>query len=385
MEAREMVGEIIDRCLGIWKDPYDHARSLKERGQRPLAYFCSYAPEEIMHAAGFTPVRLVGMPRNIGAADAHLQAYCCAVARSDLDMALEGELDWLEGAVFVQTCDTMMRLSDIWRLNTSFPFHGDLSLPVRMGEPVSLDYLREELASFQRALEEYRGAPIAPEDLEGSIETYNRNRRLAEEVYRLRRERPGVLGGLEGTACVVAGLWMRKEEHNSLLEELLEALDASDGEAGSGEDRPTPLFAAGSVCTTPDLFELVRELRADIVDDDFCCGHRYIEGQVEPDGRDPLERLAERLSGRINCPAKHSAVEERASWLVGRMRACGAAGLVLFLQNFCEPWLFEVPFLKERMQEEGFPVLVLESDLQSFSRGQLRTRLQAFLETIRGV
>ncbi len=384
MEARD----ITDKCLDIWRDPYGFARGLKERGERPLAYFCSYAPEEIMHAAGFTPVRLMGATRNIASADAHLQAYCCAVARTDLDMALEGELDWLEGAVFVQTCDTMMRLSDIWRLNTSFPFHGDISLPVRMGEPVSLDYMREELASFRRSLEAYRGAPIAREDLERSIETYNRNRRLAGEVYRLRRERPEVLGGLEGTACVVAGLWMRKEEHNSLLEELLEGLDASDASdaaGGAGGDPLTPLFAAGSVCTTPDLFELARELRADIVDDDFCCGHRYIEGQVEPEGDDPLERIAERLSGRINCPAKHSAAEERTAYLAERVRACGAAGLVLFLQDFCEPWLFEVPFLKERLRDEGIPVLVLESDLQSFSRGQLRTRLQAFLETIRGV
>jgi bcr-type benzoyl-CoA reductase subunit C len=375
-------GEITGLCLDIWRDPYGHCRRLRDKGQRPMAYFCSYAPEEIIHAAGFTPVRLMGAPRNIAAADAHLQAYCCAVARSDLDLALEGELDWLEGAVFVQTCDTMMRLSDIWRLNASFPFHGDISLPVRMGEGVSLEFLREELASFRRALEEYRGAPIAREDLEGSIEIYNRNRQLAGEVYRLRRERPGVLGGLEGTACVVAGLWMRKEDHNRLLEELLQGL----GEPAPAEATPpTPLFAAGSVCTTPDLFELARELGADIVDDDFCCGHRYIEGLVELEGGDPLQGLAERISRRINCPAKHSAAAERTFWLAERIRECAAAGLVLFLQNFCEPWLFEVPFLKERMREEGIPTLVLESDLQSFSRGQLRTRLQAFLETIRGI
>ncbi len=380
-------GEIIARFISVWEHPLEQGRALRERGERPLAFFCSYAPEEIMHAAGFTPVRLMGAPRSISAADAHLQAYCCSVARTDLDMALEGELDWLEGAVFVQTCDTMMRLSDVWRLNTSFPFHADLSLPVRMGEEVSLPFLKRELTGFRRAVEEYTGQPVTEEALRESVAVYNRNRQLVEEVYRLRRERPGLLSGLQGTACAVAGLWMRKEEHNHLLESAAGEPRRGDAEPGKGW---TPLFVSGSVCTTPDLFDLARELKADFIDDDLCCGHRYYEGRVELRGRRGrcrcvMEALAERLSGRVNCPAKHSLTEDRADFLAERAQRCGAQGVVFFLQNFCEPYLFDHPFLKQRLNDEGIPSLLLESDLQSFSRGQLRTRLQAFLETIRGI
>ncbi len=376
-------GEIIARFISIWEHPLEQGRALRERGERPLAFFCSYAPEEIMHAAGFTPVRLMGAPRSISSADAHLQAYCCSVARTDLDMALEGELDWLEGAVFVQTCDTMMRLSDVWRLNTSFPFHADLSLPVRMGEGVSLPFLKGELTGFLRAVEGLIGQTVTLEALRESVAVYNRNRQLMEEVYRLRREHPGLLSGLQGTACAVAGLWMRKEEHNHLLESLLESV----GEATPPGGGLTPLYVSGSVCTTPDLFDLARELEADFIDDDLCCGHRYYEGRVELDGGDVdvLEAIAERISGRINCPAKHSLTEDRADYLVERAQRCGARGVVFFLQNFCEPYLFDQPFLKQRLKDAGIPSLLLESDLQSFSRGQLRTRLQAFLETIRGI
>lgn len=381
-------GEIIARFVSVWERPLEQGRALKERGERPLAFFCSYAPEEIMHAAGFTPVRLMGSPRGISAADAHLQAYCCSVARTDLDLALEGELDWLEGAVFVQTCDTMMRLADVWRLNTSFGFHAALSLPVRMGEEASLPFFRSELEGFRRALEEYTGRAIPDEALRESSEVYNRNRHLVEEVYRLRRERPGLLNGKEGTACAVAGLWMRKEEHNCLLEELLDGLEEAAPAAPSAEGGRTPLFVSGSVCTTPDLFDLALELDADFADDDLCCGHRYYEGRVEvPEGGGDslMEALAQRLSGRINCPAKHSLTEDRAAFLAERARRCGAQGVVFFLQNFCEPYLFDQPFLKRRLNDEGIPTLLLESDLQSFSRGQLRTRMQAFLETIRGI
>ncbi len=374
-------GDIIQRFLGMWRDPLGQMKSLRESGERPVAFFCSYTPEEIIHAAGLTPVRLMGAERNISSADAHLQAYCCSVARTDLDLALEGELDFLEGAVFVQTCDTMMRLSDIWRVNTSFPFHGDLVLPIRMGEEKALPFLIEEIKSFKKNLEEFLGEEIPEENIRESVSIYNRNRRLLEEVYRTRREFPGSLDGVEGTACAVAGFWMRREEHNRMLEELLEKLKEIERKDHSA----TPLFISGSVCTTPDIFELARELEADFLDDDLCCGHRYIEGEVEEGLSDWAEALAKRLCLRINCPAKHSLTQNRGDYLVERARRCGAQGLVFFLQNFCEPYLFDHPWLKSKLGEEGIPSLLLESELQSFSRGQLRTRLQAFLETLRGV
>jgi benzoyl-CoA reductase subunit C len=373
--------EIISRCLTIWRNPYKQVEELSKGGEQPIAFFCSYTPEELLHAAGLVPIRLMGAARNISAADAHLPAYCCSVARTDLDMALEGELDFLEGAVFVQTCDTMQRLSDIWRINNQFPFHGDLVLPVRMGEEKALRFLARETALFKSKLEEFIGREIAGEEIRESIEVYNHNRRLLEELYRLRREHPGLLTGLEGTACAVAGFWMRREEHNRLLEELLHGLKTQEPET---EER-TPLFISGSVCATPDLFELALELESDFIDDDFCCGHRYIEGEVHLDEDDLLQALARRLSERINCPCKHSSLEDRSSYLLQRAKRCNARGVVFFLQNFCEPYLFDHPWLKEKLKGEGIPSLLLESELQSFSRGQLRTRLQAFLEMIRGV
>jgi bzd-type benzoyl-CoA reductase N subunit len=375
------VQAIIDECMQLWRDPYPRLARLRDEGEKPMAVFCSYTPEEILHAAGFTPVRLMGSVRTITHADAHLQAYCCSLARTDLDMALAGELDYLEGAVFVQTCDTMMRLSDIWRRNTNFPFHGDLVLPIRMGEEVSLPFLEEEVRRFRHSVEEYTGESIWDDALEESIHIYNRNRRLADRLYKLRAASPGVIDGLSATAVVTAGFWMRREKHNEMLHVLLEGLDAGKAE-GNGK---TPLFVSGSTCTTPDLMELLIELGAEVVDDDLCSGHRYFDNYVD-EADTPEEALARRMWGRVNCPAKHQCIEDRAEHLLRQVQDSGAKGVVFFLQSFCEPHLFDVPYLRERLQDElDVPSLVLETELQSFSRGQLRTRLQAFIETISGV
>jgi len=372
MEAQSAVEE----CLARWRNPYPYLAGLREKGERLIAYFCSYVPEEIIHAAGFTPVRIMGAMRTITHADAHLQAYCCSLARTDLDMALEGELDFLEGAVFVQTCDTMMRLSDIWRRNTSFPFHGDLVLPIRMGEDISLPFIREEVRRFRSRVEEYLGRMIGDEALAESVRIYNRNRRLAERLYALRRERRGVVDGLTSAACLVSGFWMRREDHNRMLQDLLEEWERKE----AVDDGRVPLLVSGSTCTTPDLYELLQELGAEVVDDDLCSGHRYFDAYAD-ESLDPEEALARRLWERVNCPAKHQCIEDRATRLLKQVGDSGAKGVVFYLQSFCEPHLFDIPYLRKRLQDEmGVPSLVLESELQSFSRGQLRTRLQAFLE-----
>jgi len=101
-------------------NPHEYGRRLKNQGANVLGYFCSYTPEEIIHAAGVHPMRLFGAQGDTGIADAHLQAYCCSLVRGALSDVLSGTLDYLDGAVFPHTCDSIQRLSDIWRLNTGF-------------------------------------------------------------------------------------------------------------------------------------------------------------------------------------------------------------------------------------------------------------------------
>jgi benzoyl-CoA reductase subunit C len=374
LEARQ----IIEECLELWRNPYPNIAKLGEQGEKPVGFFCTYTPEEVLHAAGLTPVRLMGSVRTISHADAHLQAYCCSLARTELDMAIAGELDYLEGAVFVQTCDTMMRLSDIWRRNTSFPLHADMVLPIRMGDETSLPFIEEEVRRLRRAIDDYRGYATWGDSLEKSINIYNHNRFLLDRLYGIRAAKPGVIDGLSVMAVVSAGFWMKKEEHNRLLRDLLEELEEKE----EAPQPKLPLMVAGSICTTPDLFELISELGADVVEDDLCSGHRYFQDLVEVD-LPPDEALARRLWRRVNCPAKHQSREDRASFLLQAAKESGSRGVVFYLQSFCEPHLFDLPYLRARLRDElQLPSLVLESELQSFSKGQMRTRLQAFIETL---
>ena len=117
----------------VVSDPYAYIRKYKKKsGKKVVGYFCSYAPEELIWAAGALPVRMFGTNENIHLADTHLQSYCCSLVRGILEEALANRLDFLDGVVFPHTCDSFQRLSDIWRLNITGQFHIDVVLPVKL-------------------------------------------------------------------------------------------------------------------------------------------------------------------------------------------------------------------------------------------------------------
>jgi len=379
----------LDELLKLRADPYARARRWKEEsGGMVLGFFCCYAPEEMIHAAGALPVRVTGENRTIGASAAHLQSYCCSLARTGLDMALEGDLDFLDGTVFVHTCDTMQRLSDIWRLNAGFDSHFDVVLPGRFEGESSREYLYDELTSFRERLEVFLG-PVDDEAIRRSIGIYNRNRELSEELYRVRRLDPGVLASDQALKVIAAGVLMDKEEHNNLLEELLDGIKGSgltpglpSRQQGKEKEEKVRLFGIGSVMDQWEFLRMVEDVGGTIVDDDFCSGHRY-SASMAPEG-DPVDSVAARIWDGRPCPCKHTASRDRAGSILDQVTGSGAKGVLFFQFKFCEPHAFDYPYLKKALDNRGIPSLHLEIEQGAVSVPRLRTRVEAFLEIVRG-
>jgi benzoyl-CoA reductase subunit C len=373
-----MAGEALRELMELRSDPYARAREFKESGKGlVLGFFCCGAPEEMIHAAGSLPVRIIGENRDITKAGAHLQSYCCSLARTGLDMALDDSLSFLDGTVFVHTCDTMQRLSDIWRLNAGFTIHADVILPVRFETESAWKYMTAELESFKRTLEEKLG-PIDDDKLAASIKTYNRNRELLGEIYSMRRADPGVLPYDQALWLVTSSALMEKSRHNKLLEQVIEDLKAVPREESG---TAMPLFGVGSVMDQWDFILMVQESGATFIDDDFCNGFRYFDADA-PEDSPPVEAIARRLWDRSSCPCKHTPSRSRAACLLGRAKDAGARGVVFFQFKYCEPHAFDYPHVKKAFDEAGIPSINLEIEQGSVSIEQLRTRVGALVETI---
>ena len=340
-------------------------------GRRAMGYLCSYVPEEIIHAAGFSPVRVRGSTGSLRQVDAHLQSFTCALCRSTLDQALGGELEFLEGTIFAHTCDAMQALADLWRINTSSACLVDTVMqPAHLGSGAARAYLIAELERFRQRLAAFSGRPIADQDLQSSIALYNQSRFLVQSLQRLRLR----LSAPHFFAVLDAAQMMPREEFNPLLADLLSSLEG----APVWLDGPR-LFLVGAVLDEPGLLDLIADLGSVVVGDDLCSGSRHFHGQVGEG--EPLSALTDYYLQRPPCPTKFDPLYDPGQYLLDLVHGASAQGVVFVLEKFCEPHAFDYALLLPALEAAGIPHLLLEME-QTTSLEALRTRLQAFVEML---
>ena len=114
--------------------------------------------------------------------------------------------------------------------------------------------------------------------------------------------------------------------------------------------------------------------------DDTLAGARALGGPVTP-GDDPIRSLASYYLSKASGPYR-LAYEVRRARALELARRYGLRGCIHVVQKYCDTLLFEVPLLVEDLKAEGIPSLVLEIDDTAYSTGQVRTRIEAFLEML---
>jgi bzd-type benzoyl-CoA reductase N subunit len=334
-----------------------------------IGYLCTYVPEEIIHAAGFSPVRIAPSATPPTRADAHLQSYTCCLARSCLDQALAGKLDDLAGVVFAHTCDTLQGLADIWR--EAFPnlFVETVVGPVALNGPHAQKYFVAELRRFRTALEKHFGVRVMDDALRASIRIYNARRRALADFYARRAE----FSATQWFNLMSRALTTPPEEIRDWRLEILQS-------PISNLQSPISLVLVGATIDEPTLPQILDDLGARIVADDFCNGARYFDTLVAEEG-DPIEAIATRELTRATCPCKHRALDDRIERVLKLVKDHRADGVIFYHKKFCDPHAWDYPPLAAAFDREKIPHLLLEVE-QVAPVGQTRVRVEAFLEML---
>ena len=359
------------------KDVSAIASKIKAKPQKIIGYLCSYAPEELIYAAGFHPMRLFSSKSDIVLAENHLQAYCCSLVRGVLEDSLSGRLDFLEGTVFPHTCDSIQRLSDIWRMNGKYEFFADVILPAKLNTQSARAYMVDVLNKFKKDLETAAGKEITNADLQESIKKFNFIKKNLSKIYALQSLKPGIIKGADLYAIVKGSMLMDRDEVADLLPAIVSKLEKMDAPANSGKR----IIISGSICDSPDIYALIEEVGGVIAGDDLCTGQRWFEGQILED-ENPIAAIAKRYMDRLICPAKHASPTARGENIVSLARKNKADGVIFMLLKFCDPHAFDYPYLKECLDREGIKNMLIEMDDQQQSLGQLSTRLETFIHMI---
>lgn len=355
------------------------AREWKRRGGRVVGYLCTYVPEEIIHAAGMLPYRVMGSWReDILLAEAHLPINTCGYCRSTIDGVLKKDYDFLEGIIATRSCANMVRMFDAWRHAANPGFAEVLDLPYKT-HGSALEMYGAELEKLKRRLEEHFGVLITDAGLAEAIQVYNRTRQLLRQLYALRKAEAPLISGAECLAVVTAGMVMRKDEYNQLLEGLLLELEKR-GKTHQGRAR---IMVSGSILINPAELQLIENLGGIVVADDLCTGSRYFWDSVEPGGEplDYLARLSERYLSVLPC-ARMFSQEQRYDYITQAAREYRVDGVVFSAMKYCDPWLYEYPRSADRLEKLGLPHLRFEREYALTGQGQLQTRVGAFLEML---
>ena len=368
----------IQELRAVAADPTVYAHQWKrDTGGKVIGTLCSYAPEELILTGNALAYRIVGGSTGISRADAHLQAYSCSLVRGALEDALGGQLDFLDGAIFPHTCDSIQRLSDIWRLNAKTGFHLDAVLPVKLNTASAREYMARVMGKARTEIEQSLERSITEEDLQQANKVYNTIRTTMQRLYALRSERPGIIAGRDVHAIVRASMVMDRRTFADKLNQVVQDLEQRSEEKTSGKR----IFLSGGVCNLPDLYGSIEAAGGRVVGDDLCTGSRGLTGLIETVG-DPIAAIAERYAQRAVCPAKHAGIATRGEELVRLAKTHRADGVVFVFLKFCDPHAFDYPYLKSMLDDAGIPNLLVELEEQTASQGQFQTRCEAFMEML---
>ena len=351
----------------------------KSRGGKVIGWLCTYVPEEIIHAAGALPIRIIGYSHeaNLDDANAHLYINNCTFSRSCLQLGLEGQYDFLDGVVGGSTCDGARRLFDVWRQYVGTPFHHVLTVPRKYTERAHKLYYDEGVL-FKKHLEEHLGVSISDEALLKSTVVLNESRSLLHRLYELRKRDKPPISGAETLEVLNAAYRMPKETFNLWLGELIEELKSSD-KAFTGRAR---VMLVGSVLTNPEFVKSIEDQGALVVTDELCTSTRYWGDKVVlDDGRPILEAISRRYLNNFPCARMYPS-DERFNRIIDYARDFKVDGVISEIVRYCVPYAHDLPLLTDRLSEVGIPTLALDVEYGTAGSGQIATRVQAFLEML---
>jgi benzoyl-CoA reductase subunit C len=369
---------VLDKFHNIVSSPHQFARDWKaETGGKVLGYLCTNLPEELIHAAGILPVRLLGSNEPEDVTKPYIfQAAFCSFARDCFAQALQGRYDYVDGVIFAVCCPHARHIFDSWETHIPISYSYQLPLPNYLLNPHAKKFLVTELEDFKHSLEEWTGKSITSDDLDRAIDLYNTNRRLMLSIYELMKADDPPVTEAEVAEMALAGMLIDKEMHNRLLEEALEELPKRKNVGGDGPR----LMLLGSVNNDIELIKFIDSLGGRAVVDDYCTGRRYYQTEVILE-LNRLAALATRMMARPPCPLKDLPERRRPQHLSKLADDYRVKGAIYTIQRLCDPHGLDYPVIESALKEKGIPMLKLELDY-NVPVGQFRTRIEAFLEML---
>lgn len=367
----------------------DLVREARAEGRIAIGSVCSQIPEVLLNLEGCFSVRLRA-PRtgSIEMGTYYMSSILCECCRALLERAIEGGYEFLDCILAPDACAQMNRcVENIERQNlcTGEKFFVSYSdVPMKSDETALKHYVKQMRLHVLEPLQTVYGIDISDDALRKAVERHNEISRLIMEIGSYRKKDRQAITGYEFAVLCLATYCAPQDLLIEKLQETLTELETREWDAH--QPYRARVVLVGSEIDDPAIVGLIEDAGALVVADRFCFGSYPDRQPIElNETEDVLTQICRTYMEWGQCPRfmNTAKIEERFTYVDALAKEFEADGLIYEQMKFCDYWGYERASASHMMRKEyGYPVLSVDRPYVVGNSGQLRTRVQAFVESM---
>jgi benzoyl-CoA reductase/2-hydroxyglutaryl-CoA dehydratase subunit BcrC/BadD/HgdB len=385
--------EYFDEIANLFGRRQKEIQEQKAAGKKVIGYSCIFAPIEMILAADAIPVRIgSGWYDTAKLGDRIMPVEICPIIRSTVGakmVSLSPYLELSDAVVIPLTCDGRTKLSEmlsdfkeIWLMNP----------PRVKDDPHTLGMWKEEIQVIKEKIEKLTGNKITRKSLREAIETMQNATKAFRRLQELRKG-PPVINGRDAMLVNQTSLWDDIKRWTQKVNELCDELEKRvEKNEYSSYPETSRVMITGTPMIWPDSWKvpnLIEEANPQgvIVVDEQCSGDRIHYDPVGVDEwtmSDMVNAVSERYIMACTCPCFTSehGNEDRINWIIDRIKEYKVDGVIYYVVRGCILYAMEYARIKRILDRLDIPVYYLDTEYTREDVGQMKTRVEAFLEML---
>lgn len=360
----------------------------KEAGRKIIGAYCVFVPEEIIKAADATCVGLcAGADFATEEVEKLLPRNTCALIKSAFGFKLGKVCPYLEATDMVvgeNTCDGKKKSYEV--LDTLIPNLYIMDLPqMKTSEGKAL--LKGEYIRFKKAVENLTGITIDEERMKKGIELVNKKRAVMHRLASLRKADPAPISGLDALLANQVFFYddvvRFTESVNKICDEIEDRVKKGQGVFPKGAPR---ILISGCPMAVPNwkLPWIIETCGAVIVGEESCVGERGTRNLTDNSGT-TVDAMMDAIVDRyfkVDC-AIFTPNQDRLDHIIEMAKQYKADGVIHYGLQFCQPYITESIGVENKLRTKGIPAMRIDTDYSMEDAGQLKTRVEAFVEMLK--
>ncbi|MCR5153272.1 MAG: 2-hydroxyacyl-CoA dehydratase family protein [Lachnospiraceae bacterium] len=363
-------------------------RQAQAEGKKCVATVCENVPEPLINLPGAFSVRLRA-PRtgSMEVGTYYLTSFLCEYTRALLERAVEGGFNFADCMIAPDGCSMLNRCVENMELLKTMDkekfFFDYMEIPMKCDENGLALYVLQCKNHILEPLHKNFGIDISDEAIRKSVEEHNKICRIITEIGNFRKELKPRITGYEFHIITLVSFVCPKHLILDKLEETLEELKTREPDA---KEKRARVVVVGSEIDDVDMIKLIEDSDAYVCADRFCYGSLPGRVPIElNDKEDALTQVCRHYMTHSQCPRymNQDKIQDRRKYVAEIAKEYKADGIIYEQMKFCDPWAYERMVGSTVLHNDfSYPVLTIDRPYAVGNSGQLRTRVQAFVESM---